>query len=241
MSYSTEIDGRIHWRDRHEHNQTQWQRCYMGHVKPTLRYMTELLHMKCAPDLLALGLFPNAKELAESMATYNAVRRHLPGFAMDDPGVALVAVGDGHVPRTAALFAYRTSWMCHSVDPAMREITWGNRVRRLESWRVRAEDLVGQNGSHGWPLGSEDTVVWNHVPTSAVIVGVHTHARWDAMLRLTASSMLRVAMVVMPCCEPEALPPGGFDASYDDEGVPSPDRTIYVYGPERIAALRALL
>lgn len=233
-STHAEIDGRAHWADRHEHNQTQWQRCCMGHVKPALRYMTELMRMKCAPDLLSLGLFPNAKELAESMAAYNAVRRHLTGFAMDDPGVVLVSVGDGHVPRTAALFAYRTAWKCRSVDPLMRARDWGGCVRRLEAWKAKAEDLVGPKGSQGWPIGPAEAV-------SVVIVGVHTHARWDAMLRLTASSMLRVAMVVMPCCEPEALPPGGFDASYDDEGVPSPDRTIYVYGPERVAALRTLL
>lgn len=229
-----ELDGRAHWADRHEHNQTEWQRCCKGHVKPAMKYMTEFLSMKCAPDLLAHDLFPNAKELAESMAAYAAVRKHLSAFPMDDPGTVLLSVGDGHVPRTAALFAYRTAWTCHSIDPCMRRLDWGEKIQRLESWQAKAEDLIGPMGSQGWPIGPEQA-------TSVVIIGVHTHARWDAMLRLVAPSMLRVALVVMPCCEPEALPPGGFDRSYDDEGIPSPDRTIYVYGPERVAALQTTL
>lgn len=31
--------------------------------KPDLRYLDELLRLKCGPDLLELGLFPNAKEV----------------------------------------------------------------------------------------------------------------------------------------------------------------------------------
>lgn len=229
---TTEIDGRVHWKDRHDFNQTQWQRCCKGHVTPVLRYTTELLRLKCGPDLLALGIFPDAKELAESFATYSAVKKHLPAFKTDDPGTVLLSVGDGHVPRTAAVFAHRTAWTCHSIDPCMRQTGWRNDVDRLEVWQARAEDLVGPHGSVGWPI-EPDTA------TSVVIVGVHTHARWDAMLRLVSPAMLRTALVVMPCCEPGALPPGGFDLAYDDDGVPSPDRTIYVYGPERVAALRA--
>lgn len=228
---TAEIDGRVHWKDRRNFNQSQWQRCCKGHVAPVLRYTTELLRLKCGPDLLALRIFPDAKELAESFAVYSAVKKHLPGFKMDDPGTVLLSVGDGHVPRTGAVFAHRTSWACHSIDPCMRRTDWCDDVKRLEAWRARAEDLVGMQG---WPIGPDAT-------TSVVIVGVHTHARWDAMLRLVSPVMVRTALVVMPCCEPEALPPGGFDAAYDDDGVPSPDRTVYVYGPEHVQALQAVL
>lgn len=42
------------------------------------RYIDEFVaHLKCAPKLLELGLYPDGKELSESMATFDAARRYL--------------------------------------------------------------------------------------------------------------------------------------------------------------------
>ena len=38
------------------------------------RYVTELLKLACAPELVRLRLFPDAKELTESFAANNAAR-----------------------------------------------------------------------------------------------------------------------------------------------------------------------
>lgn len=40
------------------------------------RYLDEFVRCRCAPDLLARKLFPNAKEVTESFAAYAAVRKH---------------------------------------------------------------------------------------------------------------------------------------------------------------------
>ena len=57
-------------------------------VKASSRYTTELLSLACAPALLSLSLYPDAKELTESFAAFNAARQYLKGiFGMDDPSV----------------------------------------------------------------------------------------------------------------------------------------------------------
>lgn len=217
----SEIDGKTHLEEHRLANHRDWNRVGRSYTTPARRYTDELLRLKCAPDLLALGIFPDSKEVAESFSAYHAVQHHLQRFSMQDPGVTLVAVGDGCVPRTAATFAFRTAWTCHSIDPRMRPFRASvARVDRLHGYAKRAEEVR---------LEAADR---------AVIVAVHSHASFWAALD-TVPDAHEVAMVVIPCCEPHALAPGGFDHAYDDDGIPSPDRTVYVYGPERIAALRA--
>lgn len=223
LSVPSEIDGKTHLTERKLSNHRDWNRIGRSYTMPARRCTDELLRLKCAPDLLALGIFPDSKEVAESFSMYRAVRHHLPQFSMQDPGVTLIAVGDGCVPRTAATFAFRTAWMCHSIDPCMRPFNAAvARVDRLHGYAKRAEEVK---------LEATDR---------AVIVAVHSHARfWAALDTVPDTCEVAMVVVVLPCCEPHALAPGGFDHAYDDDGIPSPDKTVYVYGPERIAALRA--
>jgi hypothetical protein len=89
--------------------------------KPSLRYLDEFVTLKCAPDLLTAKIFPDAKEITESMAAFNAYRRHLMGrIDINNPRVLVIAVGDGIHPRTSSLFAMRTKFTCISVDPALK-------------------------------------------------------------------------------------------------------------------------
>ncbi len=113
-----------------------------------LRYLDNLVNLHCASDLLALGLFPDIKEVTESFAAYRAVLDFLTphGWRLGDPGVTVIAVGDGAAPRTAATFAHRSSWECISVDPRMKA-AWlpgghrAARVQRLTCHRARIEDV----------------------------------------------------------------------------------------------------
>ena len=89
--------------------------------KPSLRYLDEFIKLKCSPDLLKSNLFPNAKEITESMGVYNAVRRNLQKeYSLASPDICCLVIGDGHVPRTASLFAMRTRWTVFSIDPKLR-------------------------------------------------------------------------------------------------------------------------
>lgn len=185
--------------------------------KPSLRYLTELVNLKCGPDLLALGLFPNAKEVSESFAAFHAVRKHLRVMGLEGPqafgreDISVVAVGDGSTPRTAATFAFRSRWTCYSVDPRLREKWWGWKpkgVDRLRGVAQRIEDLH--------PVLSGPTI----------IVAVHSHAKLLAAIRAVAAPACHV--VAIPCCVPQELcmvP----DIEYADWGIWSPERTVKIW------------
>ena len=175
---------------------------------PTLRYLDELTKCKCAPDLLAIKVFPNAKEVTESFGAYNAVRTHLSraGWRLDDPTIAVVCVGDGCTPRTAATFAYRSAWKCWSVDPLLKG-DW-SRVARL---------TVLPHMVEACSFDGADRVV---------IVAVHSHAPLDAAVR--AVHAREIAVVAMPCCVRQMLPQRP-DVAYLDWGVWSPERMVMVW------------
>ena len=69
-----------------------------------LHYLDEFIKLDCAPNLLAARpmMFPDVKEITESMGLYNAFRRHiLPTFQSNPPTgkCAMVVIGDGATPR----------------------------------------------------------------------------------------------------------------------------------------------
>lgn len=174
------------------------------------RYLTEFVRCARGADMLRRKLFPNAKEITESFGAYNAVRAHLPGFVLGDPSVTMIAVGDGHAPRTAATFAYRTAWRCWSVDPLMRSLVWD--VERLDAIRARAEDVrVGCRGP-------------------VVIVAVHSHARLHEAVKVAVTNPgTQVAVVAIPCCVPQVLHGMPPDVEYEDPDIMSPERRVLVW------------
>lgn len=173
------------------------------------RYMDELVTMTSAPDILALRVFPNAKEVTESMAGLHAVRKHLGVGLFADRGIHMVAVGDGCTPRTAALFAFLTRWTCWSVDPRLRLKDRYARVDRLHLHADRVETFT--------------------LPpcARAVIVAVHSHASLGAAVRACVGAE-RLDVVAIPCCVPQDLlrPP---DVEYEDHGISSPERTVRIW------------
>ena len=168
-------------------------------------YINEFFRLKCAPDIMAQKVFPNAKEVTESMAAFNAVRKYLSDtFDFNDYDVNLYAVGDGCTPRTAALFAYRTKWGCHSIDPLMRDGRY--KISRLFYRKDKIQDIQ---------------VLRN----KAVIVCVHSHASMEDTLKSIQAPAR--AMVAIPCCkEYNSTVPC---ISYEDEGIWSPKRTVKIW------------
>ena len=120
--------------------------------RPTLRYLDEFMRLTCATDLLLWKVFPNAKEITESMAAYSALRRFCT-LSLSDSSVVCVVVGDGCTPRTGALIACRSDWSVWSIDPRLKR---ESRVRRLTTLRE--------------PIEKAD------FPTPDVVVAVHSHA-----------------------------------------------------------------
>lgn len=218
----------------------------------TFRYIDEFLRCKSAPELLRASLFPNGKEMAESMSAYNAVRDYLlvrletefmqfrppkmGSLRADDPTVTAVVVGDGSTPRTAGLFAYRTQWKCVSIDPALK--TSSNRpwagIARLDERPQRVQDVrVEVDGPDSFVV----LIMWHaHVSIAdACACLVFDGEKWDVKnLELSRRNRRRVAVVSCACCnwEPHQriMPDGtGPDAEYEDEHVPGSKRTLRVW------------
>lgn len=212
-----------------------WHVAGLPAAKVKLRYLNELLSLRCTGDLLSAGLFPRtaaAKEMTESMATFQAVRHHIPWVDVRDSQTTAIVVGDGATPRTAAVLALRTRWRVHSVDPLLRA-RWSPKPGAFPA----ATNLL--------PYGIERLTLHPRraetlslsAPGDVVIVAMHSHASFEAATeivklaerRTEEEKRGRVAYVCVPCCTPQAVAPSRPDEVYVDEGILSPDNRVYVW------------
>ncbi|KAE8987887.1 hypothetical protein PR003_g5620 [Phytophthora rubi] len=198
----------------------------------SLRYLNEFVgKLHCAPALLQHGLFPDAKEVTESMALFNAVRRYIEPKSNgeelqgSDKHDGIVVVGDGNTPRTAAMFAFRMrGWKCYSVDPVMEKGT--------------------SERSRGWADVSNLVVVRNKIENvrialrRAIVVLVHAHVTLDQALSAVQAEQV-CGVVTLPCCnwygKQEVLFGRGPDLVYDDFSVLSDHREIRLWVGDKSA------
>jgi len=180
-----------------------------------LGYFNSAMRSKCFVDMLAWGLFPNAKEVTESWGAYNAAVKLLGRERLSDPTVCVLVVGDGSTPRTGATFAMRSKWNVSSIDPQMKEcMSWENRVERLICYSDTAESYRGLGG-----LSAPDSDV--------IVVGVHSHASIQASLDAVTDYKSR-HLIWMPCCKKDAFPREP-DMAYDDYGIWSEERAMMIW------------
>ena len=188
--------------------------------KPSLRYLDWLLRINSGEDILRHQLFPNAKEVTESVAAYFAVRKNLSDiYKFDDPSVLVVVVGDGTKPRTGAIFAYMTKWTVVSVDPIMQtEHGWNAKIDRLHAYKARIEDT-------GVIWGREDCKQFKKL----IIVSVHGHAKLTDCLEVTLKIDAEEATIIsIPCCIEDDLAQDP-DKSYIDWSIWSEHRLVNIY------------
>lgn len=178
------------------------------------RYVDEFLGLKCASDILDMSIFPNGKEITESMGAYDAARRYTQ-LSLSDPGVHVLVVGDGKHPRTGVLFAMRSKWNVASVDPeSVHPKTLGQTtIKRYTVDRLSVYPCPVQN------------VDLDFTGKTLVIVGVHSHARNSDILRGVRFD--KATLINMPCCVYQ--PPVSDDfIEYEDIGVWSPHNKITI-------------
>jgi hypothetical protein len=181
------------------------------------QYINEFLRLKCAPELIEWKLFPNAKEITESIGCYNAVLHYIVEkeselnvpIKLNDPTINLVSVGDGSTPRTAALFAMRSNWRCYSVDPNANNKDYSH-IKRLTIIKKRIEDC-------GDML---------HFTSPCIIVCVHSHAKLDAILNKISAPVLH--LVTIPCCIPHNLYNRPY-IGYRDRGIRSEKNEVKIW------------
>ncbi|EQC25575.1 hypothetical protein SDRG_16545 [Saprolegnia diclina VS20] len=197
-----------------------------GHAPTSLRYMNEFVgKLQCAPNLLQMGIFPDAKEVTESMGLFNATRRFLDIDEGNPAEDGIVVVGDGSTPRTAVMFAYRTKgWTCYSVDPEMRlstpdaPVPWEG-IQQVVPIRAKIEDIRIKL-------------------RRAIVLLVHAHVTLDqALSSIEAESI--VGVVTLPCCnwygQQEVLFQRPPDIVFDDFSILSDHRELRLWVGDRSA------
>jgi len=172
-----------------------------------LRYLNEFVQMRCAPDLLKAQIFPDAKEISESMGMYSAMRDILPhlGWQWADPSISIVVVCDGHTPRTAALFAMRSKWQTYSIDPCLRNRQWN--INRLTCYRCKVEAC---------PLV---------VTGKTVLIMPHAHVNISDCLNVVPNVN---AVIALPCCFPITWDKEPY-REYVDENIHSEKNTVKIW------------
>jgi hypothetical protein len=181
----------------------------------TPRYIDELWRSACLPDLLRSGWYPDVKELTESCAAFRAsAKLHLD---WGNPGVCVIAVGDGRWPRTAGMFAYRSKWTAIAVDP-----------------RAAIEGAVpGVQRCYSRPVCLAAALTpWSdfELPafTDYVYVCVHSHAPAAEVLASVARAPGTVHIVSNRCCVDDSLALAP-DYEYLDWGIWSPERRVRIW------------
>lgn len=137
-----------------------------------------------------------------------AATGHLgPQFDWNAPDVAVACVGDGKTPRTAAMFAFRSRWRAHSIDPELEPKP--HDIERLEQHRARVSEVSIQ---HDGPV---------------VIIAGHSHAPLEEALASIHGSPR--AVIAMPCCLPQEIPGHEPDLVFEDPYVWSPKNEVRVW------------
>jgi hypothetical protein len=175
-------------------------------------HIENFFRWKCASDILALDIFPNAKEVTESLGAFFAVRNHVISPTklkeLSDSNIALVSVGDGNTPRTAATFAFRTAWTCYSIDPRLKKTDWP--IKRLTCLKRRVE---------------EDTLDLTSFE-QVIIVMVHSHATIKNTLKHIKGR--KIHLVCIPCCVLQDIPDKSF-IGYKDSGIWSEKNDVKIW------------
>lgn len=182
------------------------------------RHITEFLRLKCAPQLLEWRMFPNSKEITESMGAFDAVRRFRNelGVEFNDTDVLVIVPGDGHMPRTGALFAMRTAWDVVSVDPELT--TRDFPVKRLYLYRTTA-------GNYANMVNRLDDTTWRVL----LIVAVHSHAPMDELFSIAkAFDAERTHLITIPCCVDHNIKNRPY-IGYRDQSITSPKNEIKMW------------
>lgn len=162
---------------------------------------------KCAGDLLNLQVFPNAKEITESMGAFIAAKKHIK-IPFDNPSITLYVIADGCTPRTGALFAFLTHWNIFSIDPNMHD-KWthpDHGINRLTCLKSKIEDLPHST-----------------LPHPDLLILVHPHVDYITIRSLYPTPPI----IVIPCCI--QYPRDLTHKTYTDHGIWSIKNEVYIF------------
>jgi hypothetical protein len=158
------------------------------------------------PDLL--HLFPNSKEITESMGAAMALWYAVKNLDRSCPNTHVYVLGDGKTPMTGAIISKQSRFQVTSIDPRLAKPHYDN-LPRLKLFKGLSQSFtdIEQDAS------------------LSIIVGVHSHAPlkefWD---RVPNPKIC----VVIPCCVPQNIDRDP-DHEYNDIRIFSKKRTVKIW------------
>lgn len=178
---------------------------YVTILKPSTHYLEMIFKLRCFPDLLELGLFPNAKEFTESMGCFVAIKKYFSSvYPLNDSKIKVMVVGDGKTPRTGALIAFMSKFTVFSVDPNLEYKPSYVNIKRLEIIPKPVEEVFKKVD---------------------IIVLPHAHIYLEQIEHLECENI-----IALPCCYPQDEFRGRKpDIEYIDRKILSPQRTIKIW------------
>ena len=173
--------------------------------KHLFRYIDEFLSLKCVTDLINHKIYPDAKEITESMSILNALRKYFHSSSKDlqkhkdynfaNKNVTAIIIGDGSTPRIASLLCFVTKWNnIYSIDPQLKinkNKSWKN-IKHLKCLRSKIEDITIK--------------VQDVKDNNIVVIFMHSHVLLEQSL-LSISNLNnnnfngKVSLITVPCCQ----------------------------------------
>jgi hypothetical protein len=184
-------------------------------IKNPFLYVDRFLLKTKLHSLLQYKVFPNIKEISESMSAYYAVKTCLEQSGLGrtkfgDQNIKCYVVADGSMPRTGGIFVLHTNWSIYSIDPMMKN-TMENKLDRLSCHTCTAEDFT-------IPESENDAL--------SVVVAVHSHADFNAFWQRLPSPKIGIAI---PCCVEQFCDGLSCLHEYDDDHILSAAKHIKMW------------
>lgn len=195
-------------------------------MMPDLRYVNQVMKLRCFRDFLDWELFTNCKdpikEITESMGMYQSIRQVWQRYEWlrpDNPRVLCVVIGDGSTPRTGALFACMSKWLVVSIDPMLQARWCGpHSIQRLSAHKSTVGEFVQSHPQLNEPVDG------------VVIVSPHSHVPIDEIKSLVALCVPKPTLLsILPCCVTQKFNEYTQVTTYRDAAILSPKNEIMVY------------
>lgn len=181
------------------------------------KYLNRFFQLNSIEELSKNRLFPNIKEITESMSFIYFFEKYLYQWDKSlykNPDVTVIVVGDGKTPRTAALINFLTPYKTISIDPEMDDSKDWSYIRNLTVYKEKFEDWIEKVYKPSIYFGKRPVI----------ILYPHSHAPIKLTERINSEKKW---VIKLECCTSDRL--DGICLSYKDEYIMSPKNTMYIW------------
>ena len=181
------------------------------------KYVNRFFSLNSAEDMMKNKLFPNVKEVTESMSFIYLFEQKL--YSWDESlyknkDVTVIVVGDGKTPRTAAMINFLTPYKTISIDPELdTSKDWGY-IKNLTLYKGKFEDWIEEVYKRSIYFGSKPII----------ILYPHSHARIDLTKRVHSTKKW---VIKLECCTSDKLEFEHY--CFKDEYIMSPKNSFYIW------------